>query len=168
AGRGREGDETPRQRRHRVPERAAAALAQHSLQRDAADRHEGPAARQVLAARQGAAEARRPRRLREEAAVAAFRRHAAARLDLPGAGARPQDHADGRAVRRARPADPRRPRRRLSRPAPEIRADHGHDHARHDRGDPARRPHRGAAARRSAGGTLDLQPFDRRAGPRRR
>ena len=40
-----------------------------------------------LAAREGASEAGRPRRFREEAALAAVRRHAAARLDLPRAGA---------------------------------------------------------------------------------
>ena len=44
---------------------------------------------------------------REEAALAIVRRHAAAGLDLPGAGARSQDHADGRAVRRARRHDAR-------------------------------------------------------------
>ena len=46
-GRGRAGHKTARQCRHRVPERAAAALAQHPLQRDAADRHEEAAARQI-------------------------------------------------------------------------------------------------------------------------
>ncbi len=32
-----------------------------------------------------------------------------------------------------------------------ARADHGHDHPRHDRGDPARRPHRGDARRKAVG-----------------
>ena len=44
-----------RQCRHRVPELAAAAVAQHPLQRDAADRHEAAAARAISAAREGAA-----------------------------------------------------------------------------------------------------------------
>src|SRR5882757_5182684 len=44
--------------------------------------------------------------------MAIVRRHAAARVDLPGAGARSQDHADGRAVRRARCHDARAHERR--------------------------------------------------------
>src|SRR5579859_4645574 len=64
--------------RHRVPERAAAALAQYPLQRDAADRHEAAAAGRISHPRQGASEAGRARRVREEAALAALRRHAAA------------------------------------------------------------------------------------------
>src|SRR5438552_4112294 len=44
-GRRRAGDQAAWQCRHRVPEFAAAAVAQHPLQRDAADRHEAVAAR---------------------------------------------------------------------------------------------------------------------------
>ena len=46
------------------------------------------------------------------------------------------------------PLDPRCARRRFSRAAPQARADHRHDHPRHDGSDPARRPHRGDARRK--------------------
>ena len=72
----------------------------HAAGRGARPRHEAGArtrAMQLL-------EMVRPRRLRAQAAAPAERRHAAARLDRAGPAARPQDPADGRAVRRARRA----------------------------------------------------------------
>jgi len=45
---------TARQCRHRVPERAAAAVAQHPRQCDAADRHEKTAARRISGPGEGA------------------------------------------------------------------------------------------------------------------
>ena len=60
-----------------------------------------PAAEQ-RGARQAHARPRQPHRLREEISLAAFRRHAAARLDRPRARLRRRPAADGRAVRRAR------------------------------------------------------------------
>ena len=57
--------------------------------------------------RRGAAGAGRPERLRRQISLAAFRRHAAARLALPRADPRPATAAARRAVRRARPVHPR-------------------------------------------------------------
>ena len=54
-----------------------------------------------------AAPARRARRLRDEASLAAVGGHAAAGRDRPGAGLRSEAAADGRAVRGARRDDPR-------------------------------------------------------------
>src|ERR1700737_4437783 len=51
-----------------------------------------------------------------------------ARLDLPGAGARSQDHADGRAVRRARSNDARAPERRTDAAPAGDRQDRPLDH----------------------------------------
>ena len=99
-------------------------------------------------ARSGAA---RAQPIPRPASARAVGRPAPARRRRPGAGGETAHRADGRAIRRARSPHPRCARRRLSRPAPQARADHGHDHPRHDGGDPARRPHRGDA-RRTAGG----------------
>ena len=64
-------------------------------------------ARRVCGEGGEAAAERRPRRLRGQVPVAAFRRHAAARLDLPRADPRAEDAAARRAVRRARRVHPR-------------------------------------------------------------
>src|SRR4051812_26148036 len=128
-GRRRAGDEAARQCRHRVPERAAAAMAQHLVQRDVADRHEEAAARRISAAGESAVEAGRARRVREETALAALRRHAATCLDLPRAGARSEDHADGRAVRRARRHDAREDECRTDAHPARDRQDRAADHA---------------------------------------
>ena len=90
------------------------------------------------AARTGVARPRRSQRLSRQVPQRAFGRHAAARGDLPGPAARPQDPADGRAVRRAGCADPRSHEHRaaahLGRPA-----QHGAvRHAQHQRGRAAR------------------------------
>ena len=58
-------------------------------------------------ARRAAAAHGRARRVRGRLPAGVVGRHAPARLDLPGAAARPAPAADGRAVRRARRADPR-------------------------------------------------------------
>ena len=57
---------------------------------------------------------RRAARLREQVSLRAVRRHAAARRHRPRAGARSEAAADGRAVRRARCADPREDERRAA------------------------------------------------------
>ena len=89
----------------------AAALAHHARQRAAAagDRRAATArsfkAKRERVRRASARELlqkRRPRRLRGQVPVAALRRHAAARLDLPRADPRAEDAAARRAVRRAR------------------------------------------------------------------
>ena len=90
-------------------------------------------------ARSGAA---RPRAVPRPPAARTVRRPAPARRRRAGAGGKAPHRADGRAVRRARSPDPRCARRRFSRAASQARADHGHDHPRHDGGDPARRPRR--------------------------
>ena len=77
--------------------------------RDGDDRHrEGD----PTSARQGGDRSRRPQRLREVLSLTAFRRHAAARRTGPDTGRAARGGADGRAVRRAGPADPAVPRRR--------------------------------------------------------
>ena len=53
-------------------------------------------------------------RLREQVSLRTVRRHAAARRHRPRAGARSEAAADGRAVRRARRADPREDERRAA------------------------------------------------------
>ena len=71
---------------------------------------------------------RRPHRLRAQAPVRTLRRHEAARRHRARAVDRAQDHADGRAVLRARRADPRHA---AGRGAPHLRrdrADRVHDH----------------------------------------
>ncbi len=87
----------------------------------------------------------RPQRLREALSLPALRRHAAARRPGPRAGDEPAGAADGRAVRRARRADPRNPAGRIARAdgAPGRAQDHGVHHPLDRRGDPARRSHRG-------------------------
>ena len=84
-------------------------------------------------------------RLREALSLSALRRHAAARRPGPRAGDEPVGAADGRAVRRARRADPRNPAGGIARAdgAPGRAQDHGVHHPFDRRGDPARRPHRG-------------------------
>ena len=86
---------------------------------------------------------RRADRLRRPLPVAAVGRHAAARRHRPGAGRRPGDPADGRAVRRARRDDPRADEPRA---AQDLGADRHDGHVRDplDRGgrlplDPGRR-----------------------------
>src|SRR5215217_7946796 len=61
--------------------------------------------------------------------MAIVRRHAATCLDLPGAGARSQDHADGRAVRRARRHDAREDECRTDADPARDRQDGVADHA---------------------------------------
>ena len=56
-----EGDRAARRCRHRIPELAAAAVAQYPRQRHAADRHEKTAAREISGAREVALEDGRPR-----------------------------------------------------------------------------------------------------------
>ena len=66
-------------RRHRVPGSHHARLARRAGERDAANRHPQDGPRQIRADRAQPAEGHRARRLREEEALRAFRRHAAAR-----------------------------------------------------------------------------------------
>ena len=135
--------------RLRVPERRAVSAYERRRQY----RHHAKAARRAgggdcragrRTARPGAA---RPRAVPRPPAARTLRRPAPARRRRAGARGKAAHRADGRAVRRAR--SPTRDAlgddyRALHRQA---RADHGHDHPRHDRGDPARRPHRGDARR---------------------
>ena len=64
--------------------------------------------RRVRRESKGSVEERRPGRLRRQVPVAAVRRHAAARVDLPRAGARAEAAAARRTVRRARRLHARR------------------------------------------------------------
>ena len=98
----------PRRRpRHGVPELHLVPVADGARQRLLRPARARPAAgratgdRQRLPGQGGAA------RLREPLPEAALGRHAAARGDCPRAGQRPAHAADGRALRRARPPDPR-------------------------------------------------------------
>ena len=63
--------------------------------------------KEATGARAAADQARRPGRVREQVPLPAVRRHAAAGEPRPGPDRRPGAPADGRAVRRARRADPR-------------------------------------------------------------
>ena len=85
---------------------------------------------------------RQPDRVREEISVAAFRRHAAARLDRPGAGLRCRPAADGRAVRRARRDRPRPSQRAVAGTV-------GADRTRRSASSPIRSPRRSTCRRAS-------------------
>ena len=113
-------------------------------------------------ARRGADRAHRPA-ARDAHALPqpAVRRPAPARRRGPRARRRPAGHADGRAVRRDRPDQPRAPAERVPAPAGRAAQDDHLRHARHRRGDqdgrPDRRSCRGRQARpvRAAGGAAD-------------
>ena len=81
----------------------------------------------------------RPHRRRAQAPGGTLRRHEAARRHRARAVDRAQDHADGRAVLRARRADARHAAGRGAPHLPGDRADRVHDHARRRRGDLSRR-----------------------------
>ncbi len=142
--------------RHGVPEPDPAAVAQHPRQRHAAaeDRAAVPAGvlrkrKPNIATASRPAEARRPRRFRRQVSLAIVRRHAAARLAVPGADPRTAAVAARRAVRRARPV-----------------------HARGTVGDHAgaldrSTAHRAAGHPRSQGSRLSRQPHLRHAGTAR-
>ena len=103
--------------------RACRLLAPSQLvaRRDPRSRHEVP-------------DARAPRRLGDEEAGAALRRHEAARRHRPRARHRAAHAADGRAVLRARCADPRLAAGRGDRHPQRHPPDRVHDHARRRRG----------------------------------
>ena len=85
---------------------------------------------------------RRPHRRRAQAPGRALRRHEAARRHRARALDRAEDHADGRAVLRARRAHPRHAAGRGAPHLPGDRADRVHDHPRRRRGDLPRRQDR--------------------------
>ena len=87
----------------------------------------------------GCAEAGRPRRFRQAASARTFRRHEAARLDRARPGAGSAGAADGRAVRRARRADPHDHGRRIAAHLGRDRQDRGVRHPQPDRGGLSRR-----------------------------
>ena len=103
-------------------------------------------------------QARRPRRLRQAPSARTVRRHEAARLDRARPGAGPAGAADGRAVRRARRADPHDHGRRAAAHLGRDRQDRRVRHPQPDRsrlsrrrgaGDVgASRPHRRSSAGR--------------------
>ena len=103
-----------------------------------------PAARHQRA-RRALSRTGRAHRLRAALSLSALRRHAAARRPRARARHEPVDPADGRAVRRARRADPRNPAggTAAAHGAAGRAQDHGVHHPFDRRGDPARRPHRG-------------------------
>ena len=89
-----------------VPGRCAVSLEDRARQcRDRA-RDQGRAARRGAGARAEMADLGRPRRLRQPLSAHALGRPAQARRPGAGADPRPEDPADGRAVRAARCADP--------------------------------------------------------------
>ena len=125
-----------------------------------------PAARDQ-GARRALSRSGRARRLREALSLSALRRHAAARRPGARAGDEPFGAADGRAVRRARRADPRNPAGGIAAAhgAPGRAQDHGVHHPFDRRGDPARRPHRGderAARPHQGGARRAVRPSARR------
>src|SRR6185437_10918179 len=139
--------------RLRVPERRAVSTYERRRQyRDHAETAGHPRSRDRVAgrrtARSGPAGARPAP---QPPAAGIVGRPAPARRRRPGARSEDAHRADGRAVRRARSPHPRCARRRLPRPAPTARADHGHYHPRHGRGGAAGRPHRGDACRAASG-----------------
>ena len=85
---------------------------------------------------------RRPHRGRAQAPGGAVRRHEAARRHRARALDRAEDHADGRAVLRARRAHPRHAAGRGAAHLHRDRPDRVHDHPRRRRGDLSRRPRR--------------------------
>ena len=97
-----------------------------------------------------AARADRPRpRARRPLPGPALRRPAAAGRRRPGAGREPRRDADGRAVRRRRPDQPRAAAERVPAPAGGAAQDDPLRHPRHRRGDQDGRPDRGAAGGRA-------------------
>ena len=98
---------------------------------------------------------RRPLRLRAQAPGRTLRRHEAARRHRARALDRAQDHADGRAVLRARRAHARHAAGRGAPHLPGDRADRVHDHPRRRRGDLSGRPHRADDQRPRRGACRD-------------
>ncbi|SOZ82883.1 hypothetical protein CBM2622_A50215 [Cupriavidus taiwanensis] len=126
-----------------------------------------------------AAAYRGPGRLRGQIPVAALRRHAAARVDLPRADPPAAHAAARRALRRARRLHPRRTLVRAARPVAGAALQRDPGHARPARGrvpcrhglrdEPATRPHRDAQGDRPAAAArsgTDLYRALRRAGAR--
>ena len=126
-------------------------------------------------ARRGAARAHRPaRRLPRPLPRPALRRPAPARRRRPRARGRPAADADGRAVRRDRPDQPRAAAERVPAPAGRAAQDDRLRHPRHRRGDqdgrPDRDPQGGRHPRpvRDAGRAADVPGRAVRGGLRRR
>ena len=105
-------------------------------------------------------DARAPRRLRPTAPARAVGRDAPARRPGPGAGAGRRRAAHGRAVRRPRRDDPRRPPRRARAHLAADRRDGRVRHPQRARGGPPRRPRRAAVQpARAASRPSSTSPF---------
>ena len=165
------GDRAAEDQRHGLPGAQPAALAHDAGQRAAAagDRRALPLELQSQARRirgQGAQAAakRGPGRLRGQVPVAAVGRHAAARQHLPRAGARAEDAAAGRALRRARRLHARGAVVRDARPAGGAEVQRHPGHAR-----PARKrvPGRHGVRDEQEPGAHRRQARDRPAAPAR-
>ena len=106
-GRRQAGDGARARPRHRVPAFRAVSLEDGARQRrSTAWSAQGMPKRRARSARADVHRSGRALRLRGQLSVAALRRHEAAHRDRPHAGLRSEHPADGRAVRRARRADP--------------------------------------------------------------
>ena len=128
--------------RLRLPGAGALSVAHHRAQRRAAAGDHGHLGGRPEGAHQAHARPRQPDGLREEISLAAVGRHAAARLDRPGARLRCRPAADGRAVRRAR--------RDRARPPQQAAAEAlGADRTRRSASSPIRSPRRSICRPRS-------------------
>ena len=96
--------------------------------------------------------------LRRPLPLAALRRPAAARRRRPGARGEPRGDADGRALRRGRPDQPRAPPERVPAPPGRDPQDDPLRHPRHRRGDQDGRPDRGPAARAASSPSTRPRP----------
>ncbi len=141
-GRRQAGRRTGTRPRHRVPAFRAVSLEDRARQHPLRARAAGHAARRARGARAGLHRSRRPQGFRGQLSVAALRRHEAAHRDRAHARLRSGDPAHGRAVRRARRADPQPDAGGAARHLAAHAQDRDLRHPRRARGGVSRRPRR--------------------------